>query len=358
MWALLRSTLIQSAVIVTVVLLWLSSSLIWPPKTTEHRTKFGSEVPDAVRFVRSIAAPFRRTLQLRGVTEAERRVEVRARTDGVLTSVPKEGKAVKESELLCQLEEDSRRAALRQDQAELRQVELDWEGIMELRKQGLSSKLEQARAEAALDKAKASIERSSLQLQHTQILAPFAALVDYVSVRVGDLLNPSAVCAVLLDLDPITIKTNISESDVDDFQTGSPVQVRLINGQEVEGKVTWISRSAQQGTRTFAAEIQVPNPDWQIRDGLSAQITIFGQSQHAHHVSPSALVFDDSGVLVVRTLDERNRVQSYPVELIQDSQDGLRIGGLPDEVRVITLGQHYVSDGTQVSAKEAEAPAG
>lgn len=330
------------------------SALVIQPRQEEERDSFGTEDPGVVRVLRSTAQSFHPALTLRGVTEAERSVAVTARTAGLVGQIPREGAPVAEGDLLCALEEEAQQASYDRARAAYRSAELDHQGIQRLRRSNLSSEREEAAAQANLDAAKATMEQSQLALEWTRIQAPFAGIVDSVPAEVGVQMRAGDPCALLLDLDPIIIHTDVAEADVEEVREGAPVDIHLLTGLQARGEVVWVSRSANAGTRTFAVEVQVPNPGYRIRDGLSARLQVQRVEQLAHKVSPSVLVFDDSGKLVVRTVTGTGTVVSYQVRILQDSTDGLYVGGLPAQARIMTLGQHYVRDGVQVQAREVD----
>ena len=62
----------------------------------------------------------------------------------------------------------------------------------------------------------------------------------------------------------------------------------------------------------------------------------------------TALTLNDLGVLGVRALDESDTVRFIPVTLLDGTPEGAWVSGLPDQVRVITVGQEFVVEGQKV----------
>jgi multidrug efflux system membrane fusion protein len=125
---------------------------------------------------------------------------------------------------------------------------------------------------------------------------------------------------------------------------------RLATGREVRGNVTFISRSADQNTRTFEVEITVPNADLTIRDGQTAEIMIGAEGIKAHQLPQSALTLDNSGRLGVRIVKDDQTVGFLPVEMLRDTAQGVWLGGLPDAADVIVVGQDFVTAGVPIAA--------
>ncbi len=108
-----------------------------------------------------------------------------------------------------------------------------------------------------------------------------------------------------------------------------------------------MSRSADEATRTFRVEVEVPNPDLSIRDGQTAEIAISGGGQAAHLLPGSALTLDDSGQLGLRLVVE-GRAAFHPVTLLRDTAEGVWVAGLPEVADVIVVGQEFVTEGVAV----------
>jgi multidrug efflux system membrane fusion protein len=117
-----------------------------------------------------------------------------------------------------------------------------------------------------------------------------------------------------------------------------------------------LSRSADPLTRTFSVEIEVPNPDYKIRDGQTAEIIIASDGAEAHLLPGSALTLDDEGALGVRVVDDADLAQFKPVELVRDTIDGVWVRGLEMNETIIVVGQEYVTNGVPVlvTMKEAQ----
>jgi multidrug efflux system membrane fusion protein len=82
--------------------------------------------------------------------------------------------------------------------------------------------------------------------------------------------------------------------------------------------------------------------------GVSAEIRLAVERVPAHQVSPSVLALADDGTLGVKTVDDRDRVVFRPVEIAKADQNQVWLTGLPADVRLIVVGQGFVSDGAKV----------
>ncbi|MDX1656831.1 MAG: efflux transporter periplasmic adaptor subunit, partial [Candidatus Competibacteraceae bacterium] len=102
--------------------------------------------------------------------------------------------------------------------------------------------------------------------------------------------------------------------------------------------------------RTFRVELEIPNLDGKYAAGISAEIRIPLETVPAHLLSPALLSLDEQGILGVKTVDQQARVIFHPVGIVRTAPDGVWVAGLPQQVRIITVGQGFVQPGERVMA--------
>ena len=329
---------------------------------------------------------------LRGQTAAARQVDVRAETSAIVVSEPlRKGASIEEGQIMCRLDEGTRRAALAQAsaqlneaqsrvpeaqarvqeaQARLDEAEINQNASTRLKKDGFASTSRVASSDAAvataqagvssaqsglsaarsgIEGAQAAVAGAQAELERLVIKAPFKGLLESDTAELGSLLQPGALCATIVQLDPIKLVGFVPESQVNRVKVGAIAGARLAaGGNEVQGRVTFVSRSSDPTTRTFLTEIEVPNPDLAIRDGQTAEILIASEGADAHLVPQSALTLNDEGALGLRLANTDNIVEFHEVSLIRDTVDGVWVTGLPTEANIIVVGQEYVIEGVEV----------
>ena len=285
---------------------------------------------------------------LRGRTEGARTVVVRAETAGAVAATPTpEGVFVRKGQVLCRLDVDARQASLDQARANLRSEELQYQAALGLKERGFRSETQVLAAKAELDQAKAQAEQAAIVLDQINIRAPFSGVFDSREAEVGSYLAPGQACGTLIELNPLLVVGDVAEADAARINVGSPATARLTTGGALSGRVRFVAREAHPQTRTYRVEVAVANPSAAIRSGLSAEI-IVGAGQGAAHLVPvSALVLDSAGRQGVRYV-VGDTVAFAPVRVIEETAEGVWVSGLTGPVRVITVGQSYVSEGQKV----------
>ena len=288
-----------------------------------------------VRVMKQSAQPFSRNIVLKGSAEADKNVQLRAETSGQVIGLPvAQGQFVKKGSPICQI--------FVGDKDEVaKEASLNYETAKKLFDEGLYSN-------SQLQAAKGRYERAFQDLDFASVKAPFDGIVDRIDLDVGDFLPRQGNCATVLDLNPILISAEVSENDMSEISLNSTAKVELNNEKMFEGKVKFISSSANPITRTFRVEISVPNPDTEIKDGMTAEVSLKGVEKIAHLVPVSILRLDNTGNLGIRTIDTDGLVAFKEVDIIEDTGEGAWITGLETISTIITVGQDYVSQGEKV----------
>jgi multidrug efflux system membrane fusion protein len=316
----------------------------------------GEETPLFAVRARDFTAQERpNALVMRGRTQADASVMVSAETGGRVVEVAvREGERVSAGELLCRLDEAARQATLRQAQAGLAQARVNFDAAQSLANSGFGAQNTVPALQAALDAASAGVEQAQLDLTRTAITAPVDGLVQLPLADVGTHLEPGMLCATLLDTDPLVITGQVSEREIGAITVGMQAQAQLVTGETATGTVSFISATANQATRTFRVDVDVPNPDGALRGGVTAEANIALPSSVAHLIPLSTLKLDDAGNVGISLVDADNRVVFLPVQVLGDEPGGMWVAGLPSQARVIVVGQDYVEPGQQVAVTMVE----
>lgn len=294
-------------------------------------------------------------LAMRGRTQADASVMVSAETGGRVVEVAvQEGDQVAAGDVLCRLDEAARQAALTQARAAVAQADIDLNAAQSLADNGFGAQNRVPALQAAFDGAQAAFEQAELDLERTVITAPVEGLVQLPLADVGTQLAPGALCATLLDVDPLVITGQVSERDIGALSVGMDARVSLVTGEDADGSVSFISASADTATRTFRVDIDIPNSDGSLRGGVTAEAAIDLPSVRGHLLPLSSLGLDDDGVIGVHTLDDDNVVSFNPVTLLGDERGGVWVSGLAEETRVIVVGQDFVEPGQEVAVTMVE----
>ncbi len=356
----MRSSYIFAALLALLAAGWIISGQLaegdgMPEATKPPADLAAIETTPAVRVTRLQASQHLLEEVVRGRTEALRKVSLKVETKGRVIELPVEqGAWVAEGDVIARLSADDRPARLREAKALREQRRIEFEASQKLSKKGFRSDTQVAGALAALEAAEAAVSLAEEDLSNTVVRAPFDGLIDDRIAEIGDFLEMGDSVAVIVNLDPILVVAQISERSHGAVRIGQPGFARLADGTRIEGTVRFVSAIADPATRTFRVEMTAPNTGLSVADGMTAELHLPLRETLAHRVSPAVLSLRDNGEMGVKTVDEEGRVRFLPARIVDSDSDGVWLGGLPEELLIITVGQEFVAEGQRVKAVDAE----
>ena len=316
----------------------------------------------SVRVETFTVQPMAIEVPLRGRTKAKASVNVMPETQGIVQIVHvQKGQRVAAGDLICTLDQGTRAAAVAQAEATVAQARSALDSNAELRNKGLAPANSGFPLEANLKAAQAGLENAQAELARTEVRTKVAGVVQDPLVTIGQFMAGQTSCATVVELDPMLFVGSVPEARMGLARLGLEAKVTTVTGQTAEGTVTFLASVADSATRSFPVEIDLPNPEGRILDGLTAQAIVNLGTAPAHLLPQSTLTLDDQGVLGVRAVDANKTVAFYPVTIMRDSREGIWVTGLPPRVDIITVGQDFVSAGQLVNptnvSEGATAPA-
>ena len=307
-----------------------------------------------VAAVTPVFADHAREIRVAGVTKADKQAVLAARSNGIVAELGvSQGDEIATGAVVMRLDGADATAAVARAQSALLQAKEQLEVGETLFARGSLPEMEMTARRAAETAAEAALSEEQATADRLMLNAPFAGIVDSVDVDLGEWVQAGTPITTILSLDPIVVKAEVSELDVGFVEVGGPANVRLVNGAEMQGTILHVARQASEQTRTFVIEVTLPNPDRLIPAGMTAEVRLFVAPQPAIVVPRSVITLSDEGVIGLRVVGPDNLAQFVPITIIDDTEAGLVVAGIPTGVRIITAGQDLVRDGDQVIVVDA-----
>ena len=271
------------------ILLWMISGLF---KNESIDEKIETTDLFSVQTRISYAVEYQPLIKLKATSYSETKVDVKAKTSGEVVKIGSiQGNLIKKDEVLCSL------------------------GVVELNR--------------------------------TEVKAPFTGYIERI-IKPGNFLERGQVCATIIKLDPISFFAGVPEYDINKVRVNQKINLELVTGDRIAGNLTFVSKSASPDTRTFRVGSMIKNPDGFIKDGLTANMSIEIDKVKAHKISPSILLLNDEGKLGIRIIKQDIFAQFIEIIILEDSEEGLWVTGIPEKVEIIIQGQGFVEDGQEV----------
>ena len=136
-------------------------------------------------------------------------------------------------------------------------------------------------SEASLVQSQASLSQAEVNLQHTVIEAPITGIVIERAVDVGQTvaasMNAPTLFTIAADLSKMQVNASVDESDVARIRPGQVVKFRVdAYPDEFLGAISQVRLKpiVSQNVVTYATVIDVPNPQFKLKPGMTANVTI------------------------------------------------------------------------------------
>ena len=329
------------------------------------------------------------TLEITGNAAAVNEVKLIARVTGLLQQIHfEDGAMVRKGDLLFTIQQDQYKAQLRQAlaQLQLQQAALVYAKTEVVRYTALLKReaatqvdvdhwnFEQKSAEANILSAQAQAAIAQLNLDYTEVRAPFDGLMGKHLIDIGNVVGGNGQQAALGDimqLDPIYVVANISTQQGQQIRANLdqqrltlaelhrvPVEAALSGetGFPHRGTLEYVAPAIDPATGTLLVRGILPNPGTALLPGVFVTVRLpMGRTTQSALLVPDRALQEDQGgryVLVVGADDlvQQRYVQTGPLV------GSLRVvtGGLKADDRVVIGELWRASPGTKVTPRLTE----
>ncbi len=338
----------------------------------------------------TVSQPLRREVDTRvgflGQFSAIDRVELRAQVGGTLTEIHfKDGQIVHKGDLLFvidprpyEIKLEQAKAALQTAMARVELANTQLSRAQSLRRNEFATQetvdqrtSDQDSSKAAVEDAKARIRDAELDLEYSQVRAPFTGRIGARQVSIGSLVagsrsatSPTTLLATLVSLDPLYLDFDMSESDFLTFnreraRIGGPLANKVVLGLSDEnnfvrqGTLDFVDNALDRSSGTIHARATVPNPDLFLAPGQFARLRVAIAPPASVYLLPDSAVILDQSQHLVMTVQPDSTVKPKIVTT-GDLRGGLRVvlSGLEPTDRVIINGLVRAMPGAKVTPQD------
>lgn len=283
-----------------------------------------------------------------------------------------EGSVVQEGDILFVIEQDRyianvdlTKAALESAKANLVKTERDYKRQKALSSQNYASKstLDTAesaylQAKAAVAQAQANLELAQIDMQHTEIKAPFTGAIGKALVTQGNFVSSNTqTLARIVQKSPIRVAFSVTDKDHNLFNnlgvSGLKTRLSLPGNQMFEEELNsaFVNNEINPNTATMSVYLEYQNKDHKLVPGNYVDVIISSAEENpAIIINPAAVMQDANGAYVF-VVDNEGKVTETRVQL-----DGMFkskqivLAGLEGGEKIIVNGLQKVKDGAVVRA--------
>ncbi|WP_425060721.1 efflux RND transporter periplasmic adaptor subunit [Sporomusa carbonis] len=245
-----------------------------------------------------------------------------------------------------------------QARANLEQAELDLRRMEPLAKQGAVSAqtLDSARTKRDLAAGQVRAAEGALALYDNKltgatVTSPRGGVVVKRYLQSGFYAKAGSPIVTVADISTLLAKATVGEAEIAQLKLGTVVKVKVdaLGNQEFTGTITRLSPVAAMPSRTFTAEISIPNQQNILKGGMFARIEVPGQVHAQAVVVPETALVMREDIKTVYVLTDDNRVRQRALKLGYVGDGWAEVlDGVKEGEKIVIAGQNKLRDGASV----------
>ena len=323
--------------------------------------------PLAVQTVTPHRGPITRFVTLPGDIKAYQQATLYAKVAGYLKTISVDkGDQIKEGTLLAEIEVPELIADRARYRAEVEVADIDYKRLSESQKKAPDLVIPQTvdDARGKLDVARANLQRTETLLNYSKIIAPFSGVIirrfvdpgAFIPAATSGSAPQSAALVTLSDFNRVRLQVAVPEAEASLVAVGQPVKLTVegLPGKNFAGSVTRFAYGLEETTKTMLAEIELPNPNLELRPGMYATVKIGLEHKPDAFLIPTEALLTEKAGTSVFVINE-NKAKKIKVQTGFNDGTNVEIAkGLNPDQQVILLGKQTLADGQAVTASEAK----
>jgi multidrug efflux system membrane fusion protein len=317
-----------------------------------------------------------------GTVEPYDTVTVQSRVDGAVINIAfKQGQMVKEGDVLVQIDPRPYQAALdqalakkTQDEANLKNAEINLHRYSSLAKEDFASRQQLDTQQAAVDQLaaqikgdQAMIDSAQTQVTYATIRAPLSGKTGFRLVDPGNIVHAADTTGIvtIVKLQPISVVFTAPEEDVPQINKALaaetvPVDALSSDGLKTlsQGRLALVNNEVDKASGTISMKATFENTDNALWPGLSVATRLLVDTLKQVTVVPSDAVQHGPDGLYVFIAGNDNKVAMQTIKAGQEGNgQSVILQGVSAGQKVVIAGQYRLQQGTPIQPTEASSPA-
>ena len=324
--------------------------------------------PEAVTSIVTQREQWPASMTAIGTIEAVHGVMVSADLPGTVARINFDsGKAVREGEILVELDTRQERAQLASLEAQRDLAKVNFGRMQELVNAGVISRMDYDQATAQQKATEANVAEIRATIDRKTIRAPFSGILGIRKVNLGQYLPAGSPVVSNQSLNPIYVNVGVPQQASAQVHVGRNLRVTTedVAGKVFAGSVTAIDSEVDPTTRNIQVQATLSNPEGKLRPGMFIQVEMpLGASRSVIALPASAINYAPYGDSVFVITDLRDptgktyrgvRQQFVKVEGARGDQVAV-ISGLNPGEEVVTSGVFKLRNGAAVQVNNKVQP--
>ncbi|MGO4334569.1 efflux RND transporter periplasmic adaptor subunit [Labrys sp. KB_33_2] len=336
-----------------------------------------------VTFAQAVKADYPVEVDGLGTVSPFKTVTVRSRVDGEITRMFfKQGQMVKQGDPLVEIDRRPYQAALdqaiakkAQDEASLRNDQLNLQRFQNLAQKSFESQQAVDTQQALVDQVKAqiqgdeaAIDNARTNLDYTTIKAPFTGRTGFRQIDPGNIVHAADQNGIvtIAQLQPIAVQftepQDLLPAIAKAFDRGpAPVEALSSDGQTVlsRGTLAVIDNTVNQATGTISLKARFDNADNALWPGLSVDTRLLVDTLKQVLVVPEDAVQHGPSGLFAYVIGDDGKAVATPIQVGMSGNGRAVVNqGLTVGQKVVVSGQARLQNGAEVEARPLPSPDG
>jgi len=374
----------RAGLVIAIVAAALAGYVGWRHFSADAKTPASTAaVAIPVTAAQAQKADFAVYLEGLGTVQPYDTVTVRSRVDGEVTKVAfRQGQMVNKGDLLVQIDPRPYQAALdqalakkAQDEANLKNAQLDLERDRTLANQAFASRQQVDTQQASVDQTtalikgdQAAVDNAQTQLDYTTIKSPLTGKTGFRLVDPGNIVHASDTGGIvtIVKLQPISVVFTAPEEEVPQINNALargqvPVTALSSDGTKTlsHGHLALVNNQVDQASGTISMKATFDNTDNVLWPGLSVATRLLVDTLKDVIVVPSDSVQRGPDGLYAFVVGADNKVTVRGLKVAHEGHgQSVVTQGLKAGDKVVVAGQYRLQAGALVQATESPTPPG
>jgi len=324
--------------------------------------------PEAVTSVVAKREQWPSTTAVIGTMEAVHGVMVSADLPGTVVKINFEsGKAVREGDILVELDTSQERAQVASLEAQRDLAKVNYGRMEQLVKQGVISRMDYDQATAQQRQTEANVGEIRAIIQRKTIRAPFSGILGLRKVNLGQYLAAGGAVVELQSLNPIYVDFGLPQQALTTVHVGRDLRVTSedLVGKVFKGRVNALDAVVDQTTRNVQVQATLSNPEGKLRPGMFVQVEVASGSDRPVISLPASAInyapYGDSVFVITDLKDPKGKtyrgVRQQFVKLEGSRGDQVAVvSGINAGDEVVTSGVFKLRNGAAVQVNNKVQP--
>ena len=309
--------------------------------------------------------PFNSFLRLVGTVETSDDVQLSAEVSGkVFMHVVSEGQKVQKGQTILRIDDAKLSQEVARLEAVVAQSETTWKRVQTLyEEENIGSEIDYLNAKYAYDQNKSALSSLSVDLENTEIIAPFTGVVETIFVEEGEMVAPGMPAIRLIGANQFVISAGVPARYANVVELGDRVDVWFDTQVQdtLTGTIVYVANSIDPSNRTFKIDIRLPSGKTYYKVDMIANLRLNTLSLNQAVVVSEEFVYSkgEGYVMYVKGTNSEGKdiALERKVELGPSFKTEVVINrGLAPGDEIITIGSAFLNDRVRINVVNSTGP--